>query len=746
MRGEMVGLKRILPIQRDRQDSSLKGFRDLLLVMLLVTMAAPAAALELFVDPAYGDTTPGWGGTAFSTISSAVTAAASDDIITLNPTTYTGASNKNITVNVPLTIRSANGTAETTIDLENSGRAFLFESAASESTVDGLSIINGQAPSTAGSDSEQGGAIAAVSADLTVLNSFFSENRANYAGGAIYGSSSQIDIRDCRFANNQVEWRGGAIALEGGGTHTIDSSVFENNHGIENFSSGGAINLSSSAVILRSSLFNGNTAGVNGGAIWFYPNSVASSLVNNTFVNNQASGGGGGMFVQSSGTASISVSNSIYWDNMASHGNQIYVHETGSVTVPIDYSIVQGGSSGVVAAGGNTVPYGANNLSSDPLFVSSSDFYLQQSSPARDSGTPTPSGGLSVSDVEGQLRVQNGAVDRGAYEYTSIIELPSDLEFHGAEFRGLAGETNPQGQTLSISNAGIGELAWAASTDCSWLTLGITSGSTTTETDEVALQVDIAGLASGSYSCDVIISSSNASNSPQTTTVNLSVGSVAIVPDDGYAAIQSAMDAVSDGDAVVVRDGVYTGTGNRDLDFSGKSITVRSENGPGVTVIDAQGAGRGFFLDDSQPADPVIQGFTIRNGRVTGNGGAIYAGDNSSPTIRDSVFESNTALVDPDVGGGGSRPASGNGGALFLGAGSTARLNNLAFLDNTAQRNGGGLYLHYARPYVTDTRFSGNHALFTNSDGGQGGAVFGLEVQGAVFEGNRFRGNHSQWH
>jgi hypothetical protein len=31
---------------------------------------------------------------------------------------------------------------------------------------------------------------------------------------------------------------------------------------------------------------------------------------------------------------------------------------------------------------------------------------------------------------------------------------------------------------------------------------------------------------------------------------------------------------------VIVADGTCTGTGNRDIDFGGKAITVRSQNGP----------------------------------------------------------------------------------------------------------------------------------------------------------------------
>ena len=53
--------------------------------------------------------------------------------------------------------------------------------------------------------------------------------------------------------------------------------------------------------------------------------------------------------------------------------------------------------------------------------------------------------------------------------------------------------------------------------------------------------------------------------------------------------IQAGIDAAADGDTVLVADGTYTGDGNRDIDFGGKSIVLKSENGPVLTVIDCEG-------------------------------------------------------------------------------------------------------------------------------------------------------------
>ena len=56
------------------------------------------------------------------------------------------------------------------------------------------------------------------------------------------------------------------------------------------------------------------------------------------------------------------------------------------------------------------------------------------------------------------------------------------------------------------------------------------------------------------------------------------------------------IDAAVAGDTVLVADGTYTGEGNRDIDFKGKAITVKSENGATNCIVDREGVGRGFHF------------------------------------------------------------------------------------------------------------------------------------------------------
>ena len=85
-----------------------------------------------------------------------------------------------------------------------------------------------------------------------------------------------------------------------------------------------------------------------------------------------------------------------------------------------------------------------------------------------------------------------------------------------------------------------------------------------------------------------------------------------------YTTIQAAINDANEFDTVIVADGTYTGAGNRDLDFLGKAITVKSANGPENCIIDCEGSSsnqhRGFLFHNGEGPDSVLDGLTITNG------------------------------------------------------------------------------------------------------------------------------------
>ncbi|NJN40621.1 MAG: hypothetical protein HC807_07060 [Gammaproteobacteria bacterium] len=51
------------------------------------------------------------------------------------------------------------------------------------------------------------------------------------------------------------------------------------------------------------------------------------------------------------------------------------------------------------------------------------------------------------------------------------------------------------------------------------------------------------------------------------------------------------LDALVDGDTIELIDGIFAGDGNRDLDFHGKAVTLRSRSGdPERCILDAEGS------------------------------------------------------------------------------------------------------------------------------------------------------------
>jgi hypothetical protein len=107
-------------------------------------------------------------------------------------------------------------------------------------------------------------------------------------------------------------------------------------------------------------------------------------------------------------------------------------------------------------------PAGPGTVSVDPLYASliSKDYHLTSGSPLVNAGTNTPPGGLSELDVEGNVRVANGTVDIGAFEYGSTPPTTTTTTVAGATTTTtLPGCT--QGPTSASVLCRLGELSQA---------------------------------------------------------------------------------------------------------------------------------------------------------------------------------------------------------------------------------------------------------------------------------------------
>ena len=110
-----------------------------------------------------------------------------------------------------------------------------------------------------------------------------------------------------------------------------------------------------------------------------------------------------------------------------------------------------------------------------------------------------------------------------------------------------------------------------------------------------------------------------------------------------FPTIQAALSAAVDGDTIELANGTFTRDGNRNLDFLGKAVTLRSQNGnPDSCTIDCQRTGRGVVFHSGEGEASVLEGVKIYNAHPDDYGGGIYC-SNSSPTIRNCIIRGNKA-------------------------------------------------------------------------------------------------------
>jgi predicted outer membrane repeat protein len=185
--------------------------------------------------------------------------------------------------------------------------------------------------------------------------------------------------------------------------------------------------------------------------------------------------------------------------------------------------------------------------------------------------------------------------------------------------------------------------------------------------------------------------------------------------------IQAGIDSAAVGDTVLVSPGTYTGAGNKNLNFGGKNLVLRSEAGPEATIIDCEGSGRGLLFYSNETSASAVEGFTIRNGDSGGREGGGILCLESSPTISNCTFSGNSG---------------GNGGGLYCIQSSLA-ITNCTFSGNSAA-HGGAMQLAYcagADPLqITNCTFSGNSAGWAG--GGLCLVISGPELTNCTFSGN----------
>lgn len=225
---------------------------------------------------------------------------------------------------------------------------------------------------------------------------------------------------------------------------------------------------------------------------------------------------------------------------------------------------------------------------------------------------------------------------------------------------------------------------------------------------------------------------------------------------------------------------VAPGTYVENINFLGKAISVTSEEGPEVTIIDGNQAGSVVTFSPGEGLASMLRGFTVQHGfaNISAPGSSADGGGiiirNSSPRIENNIVTNNRAcqgagiairFASPVVQGniiksnlqGGCSGGIGGGGISIGGASSAQILDNIVSDNFMGSADGGGISLFAAgTPTILGNIIRGNTAtglipcakgggislanfsdalivqnLITGNNAGCGGGIFWLVPSGA---------------
>ncbi|MDQ8203350.1 hypothetical protein [Pelagicoccus sp. SDUM812003] len=260
----------------------------------------------------------------------------------------------------------------------------------------------------------------------------FTQNTTAGNGGVMHGS---VELENCIFSENQA-LHGAALYINNDNNETskVINCIFNSN---SSTGEGGAIR-STGRTWIWGSLFVGNSA-MSGGALHL---DKEHSIVNSTFVQNTASTTGGAIYT----SGNISLTNSILWRNSENGSSnaiagsdampKVQDYSFNSVPIPDPVHAANLLEGGLDSLNSVTIDFEGSLVNeSDPFFDSSNPLgpdglwntaddglQLKQSASSIDSGLSELWDQSYELSLGGRLRIQDDAIDLGAYEFGELVE------------------------------------------------------------------------------------------------------------------------------------------------------------------------------------------------------------------------------------------------------------------------------------------------------------------------------------
>lgn len=491
----------------------------------------------------------------------------------------------------------------------------------------------------------KGGGMANFSSSPTVTNCIFLSNVGSNSGGAIYNENAMPIIRGCVFSGNSV-------------TNT------QGHHG-----GGGIFNTGSNTLAaIYDCLFTANQAEYGAAIRNSFTGNKNQEIINCTFYNNQSSGG----TIYNSATT-MTLINTILWGS----GQSDDIRLQNSAAPIFKYSLqkgvnitTEGNIDGTVANNDPQFVNPANPAGADGLFGTTDDgLSLKKTSLLISRGNYTLYGAslASSKDVAGNLRLQKGGIDLGAYESAyAPIPIP---DANGIVYVRENGNGNFLANSWDNATAELADALIAAKNSNLIQEIWVGSGTyqplyspadnnfwNADGRNNAFLLVNNVKLFGGFPSTgNPLFAERNPSVNATVLSGDLNNSNSANDGDAYHVLVSSGAvgTAVIDGFTIKHAFGVSMAAKNINsisiLDRSGGGLVIHGGN-PTINncIFEYNVAGVYGGAIANYSASPVISNVIFRNNESQ-SGGAIYNEQNSSPIIFNSLFYGNEASYGVDI-------------------------------------------------------------------------------------------------